>query len=74
MTQVGRAIEAGYRLFDTAQRYGNEAGVGRGLRAAAEEGKIKRRDVFVWWRKIKIKQPTTKKQCIFKKRSEEQKI
>jgi len=28
------AAEAGYRLFDTAYAYGNEEGVGRGLRRA----------------------------------------
>ncbi len=30
---VVAAVEAGYRLFDTAYAYGNEEGVGRGLRA-----------------------------------------
>lgn len=29
---VGQALKAGYRLIDTAAAYGNEAGVGRGLR------------------------------------------
>lgn len=31
---VGDAIRAGYRLIDTAAAYGNEAGVGRGIREA----------------------------------------
>ena len=31
---VGRALKAGYRLIDTAAAYGNEAGVGRGIRDA----------------------------------------
>ncbi|KAA0122991.1 aldo/keto reductase [Methylobacterium sp. P1-11] len=31
---VGRALQAGYRLIDTASVYGNEAGVGRGIRDA----------------------------------------
>jgi 2,5-diketo-D-gluconate reductase A len=31
---VADALSAGYRLIDTAQAYGNELGVGRGLRAA----------------------------------------
>jgi 2,5-diketo-D-gluconate reductase A len=31
---VVSAVEAGYRLFDTAENYGNEIGVGRGLRAS----------------------------------------
>lgn len=29
---VATAVEVGYRLFDTAENYGNEAGVGKGLR------------------------------------------
>ncbi|MER1995794.1 MAG: aldo/keto reductase [Arthrobacter sp.] len=29
---VAAAVEAGYRLFDTAENYGNEAGVGEGIR------------------------------------------
>jgi diketogulonate reductase-like aldo/keto reductase len=37
------ALEAGYRHVDTAQGYGNEASVGRGLRAAG----VARDDVFV---------------------------
>ncbi|MDO4242774.1 MAG: aldo/keto reductase [Actinomyces sp.] len=31
---VGQALEVGYRHIDTAQMYGNEAGVGRALRAS----------------------------------------
>jgi 2,5-diketo-D-gluconate reductase A len=37
------ALEAGYRHIDTAQGYGNEASVGRGLRASG----VPRDDVFV---------------------------
>ena len=33
----------GYRLIDTAHAYGNEAGVGRGLRASG----VPREEVFV---------------------------
>ncbi|HSK06596.1 MAG TPA: aldo/keto reductase [Acidimicrobiia bacterium] len=33
-TMVRAAIEAGYRLIDTAELYGNEPGVGRGIRAS----------------------------------------
>ena len=40
---VAWALEAGYRHVDTAQGYGNEAGVGRGLRASG----IPREQVFV---------------------------
>ena len=41
------ALKAGFRLIDTARIYGNEAGVGRGLRQAIDEGIVKREDVFV---------------------------
>ena len=40
---VGAALEAGYRHIDTAQGYGNEAGVGRAL---ADSG-LARDDVFI---------------------------
>lgn len=40
---VRTAIEAGYRLVDTAENYGNEDAVGRGLR----ESGLDRRDVFI---------------------------
>ena len=37
------AVEAGYRLFDTAENYRNERGVGRGLRASG----LPRKQLFV---------------------------
>ena len=37
------AIEAGYRLLDTAENYRNEGGVGRGIRASG----IDRAEVFI---------------------------
>src|SRR4051794_17550938 len=40
---VAEALAMGYRLVDTAHAYGNEAGVGRGLRASG----VPRADVFV---------------------------
>jgi 2,5-diketo-D-gluconate reductase A len=40
---VGAAIDAGYRLFDTAENYRNERGVGRGIRASG----IGRGEVFI---------------------------
>ncbi len=40
---VATAIEAGYRLVDTAHAYGNEEGVGRGMRA----GGVPREELFV---------------------------
>ncbi len=41
------AIKNGYRLIDTAQYYGDEVGVGKGVRKAIEEGIVKREDIFV---------------------------
>lgn len=40
---VAAALDAGYRHFDTAQIYGNEAAVGKALKAAAPD----RDDIFV---------------------------
>jgi diketogulonate reductase-like aldo/keto reductase len=40
---VKMALEAGYRHIDTAQAYGNEEGVGQGIRDSG----IKREDIFV---------------------------
>lgn len=40
---VAQAIEIGYRLVDTAYKYGNEEGVGRGLRASG----VPREELFV---------------------------
>lgn len=44
---VYTAIRCGYRLIDTARYYGNEAGVGRGVRRAVSEGIVRRDEVFV---------------------------
>ena len=41
------ALKTGYRLIDTARYYGNEKGVGAGVRAAINEGFIKREEIFV---------------------------
>ena len=40
---VKMALEAGYRHIDTAQAYGNEEGVGQGIR----ESGLKREDIFI---------------------------
>jgi 2,5-diketo-D-gluconate reductase A len=40
---VAEAIQAGYRLVDTAENYGNEVGVGRGLRGSG----VDRAELFV---------------------------
>jgi 2,5-diketo-D-gluconate reductase A len=42
-TAVVNAVEAGYRHVDTAVRYGNEAGVGEGIRATG----LNREELFV---------------------------
>ena len=41
------ALKTGYRLIDTAEYYGDEAGVGRGVKKAVNEGIINREDVFI---------------------------
>ncbi|PSR94173.1 NADP-dependent oxidoreductase domain-containing protein [Coniella lustricola] len=44
---VYKAIKAGYRLFDGACDYGNEAECGAGIRRAIEEGLVTRSDLFI---------------------------
>lgn len=44
---VRTAIKHGYRSIDTAAIYGNEEGVGRGIRAGLEEAGIGREELFV---------------------------
>lgn len=41
------ALREGYRLIDTARIYGNEIGVGEGIRRAIEEGIVSREEIFV---------------------------
>ena len=41
------ALKVGYRLIDTARYYGNEVGVGRGIKRAIEDGIAKREEIFV---------------------------
>ena len=41
------ALRDGYRLIDTARIYGNEAGVGRGISRAIDEGFVAREEIFV---------------------------
>ena len=43
---IESAIKVGYRHFDSAQAYANEAGTGEGVRNAVASG-IKREDIFV---------------------------
>jgi len=41
------ALEAGFRQFDSAERYRNEKQVGEAMQEVFKEGKIKREDVFI---------------------------
>ena len=41
------ALRDGYRLIDTARIYGDEAGVGRAIRRAIDEGFVTREEIFV---------------------------
>lgn len=44
---VRAALENGVRLIDTASAYGNQEEIGQAVRAAIEDGIIKRSDIFV---------------------------
>lgn len=44
---VRTALSLGYRHIDTAAVYGNEEGVGEGIRAALKEHGLNRQDIFV---------------------------
>ncbi|ARW20746.1 2,5-didehydrogluconate reductase (2-dehydro-L-gulonate-forming) [Pediococcus pentosaceus] len=44
---VANGIKNGYRLIDTAQIYGNEAGTGAGIKAGLAATGLKRADLFV---------------------------
>lgn len=47
VTAVKNAIKHGYRSIDTAAIYGNEEGVGQGIREGMKEAGITREDLFV---------------------------
>lgn len=44
---VSQAIQHDYRLIDTAKQYGNESGVGAGIREGLLETGLNRKDLFV---------------------------
>ena len=44
---VYTALKDGYRLIDTAQYYGNETGVGKGIKRAIDNGIVTREEVFI---------------------------
>ncbi|WP_044559316.1 aldo/keto reductase [Azospirillum sp. B4] len=41
------ALDAGFRHFDCAERYGNEAAVGDAIREGIEAGTVRREDIFL---------------------------
>src|ERR1700685_4842448 len=47
ITATRDALEAGFRHFDCAERYGNEREVGTALQAGLAAGNIAREDIFV---------------------------
>jgi aldehyde reductase len=47
ITATRDALDAGFRHFDCAERYGNEREVGQALQAGLAAGNIARKDVFV---------------------------
>jgi aldehyde reductase len=44
---TGAALEAGFRLFDCAERYRNEEQVGEAIRESLQSGSLTREDLFV---------------------------
>ena len=40
-------LKEGYRLFDTARAYSNEAEIGKALQKFFKDGIIKRKDIFI---------------------------
>ena len=46
-TATKAALEAGFRLLDSSERYRNETEVGEAMQEVFKAGKIKREDVFV---------------------------
>lgn len=44
---VAGAVRAGYRLFDCAACYGNEAQIGQVFQAAFDEGVVERKDLYI---------------------------
>lgn len=47
ITATSDALQAGFRHFDCAERYGNEREVGKALQAGLAHGKIPRENIFV---------------------------
>ena len=51
-TAVDAALLAGYRAFDTAAVYGNEAELGRALRELLPKHGLTRKDIFITSREM----------------------
>src|SRR3954451_11645526 len=47
LTATRAALEAGFRLLDTSERYRNEEQVGEAMREVFGAGRVRREDVFV---------------------------
>lgn len=57
---VYQAIQAGYRLIDTASVYGNEKGTGEGIKRAIDEGIVTREELFVTSKLFILQAPEAK--------------
>lgn len=57
---IKMAIDAGYRHIDTAWAYGNEAAIGKAVRAKIAQGTIKRSDIFIVTKVIIVYQKSMK--------------
>ena len=44
---VGAALDSGYRHIDTAEGYGNEAGIGRAIQSRISRGDLQREELFI---------------------------
>ncbi|EOH76770.1 MULTISPECIES: aldo/keto reductase [Enterococcus] len=57
---VYQAIQAGYRLIDTASVYGNEKETGEGIKRAIDEGLVTREELFVTSKLFILQAPEAK--------------
>ncbi|MGP5429919.1 aldo/keto reductase [Enterococcus malodoratus] len=57
---VYQAIQAGYRLIDTASVYGNEKETGEGIKRAIDEGLVTREELFVTSKLFILQTPEAK--------------
>lgn len=61
---VGEALRIGWRMFDCASCYGNEAEIGQVFRAAFDEGGIRRKDLFIMSKVWNDMHREAKKSCL----------